>query len=280
MKDAENSFSTPVMDRIARHYSRARRALETLMTHGADRNTLHHFRITLRRLEAYFELAGEPQQAQLIAQCVSKLSPLRTLHVFERYLMKEGAPQEDIRAVEQRIDALSEQLAREEVYLNIQRCLDELVLPSLMPSHWMQERLRLTRAAHGEALDTLIRKTSARPRKKSLHALRLRIKAIRYQEEWASEHIASEQDLIHLLKRAQNVLGRYEEQAQFYKLAKRLGLESVKRIRRDCRRARKRARALPPQLLVVVERLLKKASARPRARRRAMRNFSQEQSAG
>jgi CHAD domain-containing protein len=268
------------MDRIARYHSRALRALDASLTSGTDHVALHHLRVTLRRLQAYFELAGELQQSQVIAQCVSKLSPLRTLHVFERYLAKTGAPKEDIRVLQERIDTLSEQFIQEQVYHLIKQNLVQLAFPPAMPPHWLLERLRLTRAAHADALHTLVGDATNRPRKKSLHALRLRIKSVRYQEEWASDHTASGQTLIRLLKRAQDVLGQYQERAQFRKMAKKLDLKSVKRIRKDWRRARKRARALPPQLVVVIETLLKKTATRPRAKHRTPRDFSRQQSAG
>jgi hypothetical protein len=50
-------------------------------------------------------------------------------------------------------------------------------------------------------------------------------------------------------KKAQRVLGLYGELVQFRKLARKLRLKSRKKVIKNCRRARRPARALLPKLL-------------------------------
>jgi CHAD domain-containing protein len=91
---------------------------------------------------------------------------------------------------------------------------------------------------------------AADPRRRTLHALRLSIKSLRYQEECGFGHHGAQPSLVQSLKEAQNILGAYEDRAQFRKLARHLDLKATQLIERDLHRARKRARALPRTLLL------------------------------
>jgi CHAD domain-containing protein len=222
------------------------KTIQTLASNGLDPEPVHGVRIELRRLQAYWELHGDTENAEVAADCVSQLSMLRTLQVFERYLERRGASRSDIRTVQARVEKLGSKLARKRTLSRIERALKDLSVPVLeLPS--LAARLAEARPGHAEALHALIRKAS-QPKRKTLHELRLKIKTIRYQEEWLLDHPDGNKELVAALKEAQDILGTYEERAEFRKLAKKLDLRFSKRIRKDWRRARKRARALPQKL--------------------------------
>jgi hypothetical protein len=265
-----------MMDRVERYRSTARQALVALLRETGSPRTLHRLRTHLRRLQAYLELAGEVDQARLLSDRVSGLSRLRTLHVFERYLTTIDAPAKDIRPVARCIAKVTRKVTHSHVYEDLIEQLDRLQIRSAaIPPRWMQERLRLSRMQHAEAVRKLIMEATAHPRRRCLHALRLRIKSIRYQEEWADCRSGRARDLLRILKHAQTVLGKYEERVQFTKLATKMELRSVCTVDKDRRRARKRARTLPSQLMTIVERLRVKAmqaredGAMPRRTQRA-----------
>ena len=111
----------------------------------------------------------------------------------------------------------------------------------------MADRMEKLRREHAESLHERISEATANPRRKTLHALRLKIKPIRYQEDWALDQAYARPEIVSRLKRAQSVLGDYEERAQFRKLARTLHLKSYARILKDWRRAKTRARTLPAQ---------------------------------
>ena len=111
------------------------------------------------------------------------------------------------------------------------------------------------RREHAKSLHDLISEAIANPRRKTLHALRLTIKSIRYQEEWALSQAYARPEIVNRLKRAQSVLGDYEERAQFRKLARTLVLKSYARIMKDWRCARTRARTLPTKLTGIISSL-------------------------
>ena len=222
------------------------KTLQNLASDGLNPDSVHDVRTGLRKLQAYWELCGESERAAVAADCVSRLSLLRSLQVFERYLNRRGAPRSDVKTVQSRLEKLSRKLARKRTLSIIERALKDLSVPALeLPS--LAARLTEARPGHAEALHALIRKASE-PKRKTLHELRLKIKTIRYQEEWLLDHPAGNKELVAALKDAQDILGTYEERAEFRKLAKKLDLKFSPRIRKDWRRARKRARALPQKL--------------------------------
>lgn len=236
--------------RPARYREVVLHALTRLSGGDTDPATLHRARTHLRRLQAYLELVGEDRNADILARCVMRLSKLRTLQVFEQYLSKHEAPRSDRKAVKRRLRAAREKLERTHTYAAIDRIVCRRALPPAPATpEWMAERMRIMRHAHADALRQLVDEAVAEPRRKTLHRLRLLIKSIRYQEEWASGRPYAMPDLIQRLKHAQRVLGDYEDLVQFRKLARTLGLHSSASIKKDWREARMHARALPVNLV-------------------------------
>ena len=240
----------------ARCRSVVQRALDCLLAGRRRQKTLHRLRTHLRRLQAYLELMGEARNAQIMAKCVSRLSSLRTMQVMERYLTQLGAPSSDVRKVKDCIRRRQAKLDRKQIYRKIDRCVrHHALLSTQVSANWMAERMERLRREHAAALQELIEKAMSNPRRKTLHVLRLKIKSIRYQEEWALSQAYAKPSLVSWLERAQSVLGDYEERAQFRKLARALDLQSYPTIVKDWRRARACARALPGQLTEIIEAL-------------------------
>lgn len=233
-------------DRAPRYRTVALHALASLSAGDRRPKTLHRLRTHLRRLQAYLELVGEEDTAAIIADCCSRFSRLRTLHVFEQYLAGLNAPDRDRRLVNRRIRTLHDKLNKNRTYEQVERLVERHALPpSPARFDWMGQRLVALRRRQADLLRTLLAKTGVEPRRKALHALRLTIKSLRYQEEWALGEPYARSDLFAWLKWAQTALGQYEELAQFRKLAAKLDLASRPLIERDWRRARTKARALP-----------------------------------
>ncbi len=228
-------------------------ALASLSAGDRRAKTLHRLRTHLRRLQAYLELVGEEENATTIARCISRFSRLRTLHVFDQYLDRCNAPRRDRRLVTQRIRVLERKLKKKQAYRNVERVVEHYALPPTpAPSDWLDRRLIALRTRQAGRLRELIARADANPRRKTLHRLRLMIKSVRYQEEWARGESYAKPDLVAWLKQAQTVLGEYEERAQFRKLATKLGLESQPAIDKDWRRVRDLARARPARLTELV----------------------------
>ncbi|MEK6617952.1 MAG: hypothetical protein AABY90_04580, partial [Nitrospirota bacterium] len=162
----------------------------------------------------------------------------------------------DVRRIKDRIRRRRANLDRTQVYRKIERRVRRHALPPTPASpDWMAGRMERLRREHAKTLHDLITEARANSQRKTLHALRLTIKSTRYQEEWALDQAYARPDLVSWLKRAQSVLGDYEERAQFRKLARTLGLKSYAKIVKDWRRARTRARALPARLTGMIEEL-------------------------
>ncbi|MGH7251195.1 MAG: CHAD domain-containing protein [Nitrospiraceae bacterium] len=243
-------------DRAARYQTVALHALAKLSAGAVRPKTVHRLRTHLRRLQAYLELVGEDRNAEIMANCASRLSSFRTLQVFERYLTRLRAAPSDIGKVKDRIRKKRVKLDRAQVYLKIERRVRRHALPPTPASpDWMADRMEKLRREHVKRLHELISEAIANPRRKTLHALRLKIKPIRYQEEWALDQAYARPEIVSRLKRAQSVLGDYEERAQFRKLARTLHLKSSAKILKDWRRAKTRARTLPTKLTDIVSAL-------------------------
>ena len=243
-------------DRSARYQTVALHALAKLSAGDVRPKTVHRLRVHLRRLQAYLELVGEDRNAEIMANCASRLSPFRTLQVFERYLTRLRAAPSDIRKVKDCIRKKRVKLDRRQVYLKIERRVRRHALPPTPASpNWMADRMEKLRREHAKSLHELISEAIANPRRETLHALRLKIKPIRYQEEWALDQAYARPEIVGRLKRAQSVLGDYEERAQFRKLAGTLHLKSYGKIIKDWRRARTRARTLPTKLTGMIDAL-------------------------
>ena len=237
-------------DRPARYRAVVFQALTRLAGGDTNPETLHRARTHLRRLQAYLELVGEDRTAGTIERCVTRLSKLRTLQVFEQYLAKLDAPRADRKAVKHRLRAIREKIDRARTYPAIERVVRKLAStpPPANPA-WLADRMQAARQAHADTLRQLVARVGAKPRRKTLHRLRLLIKSIRYQEEWALDQPYAMPDLVQRLKHVQAVLGDYEDLVQFRKLARELDLRSSATIKKHWRRARARARALPANLI-------------------------------
>ena len=236
-------------DRAARYRATVLHALALLAAGDHRAKTLHRLRTHLRRLQAYLELVGEEENAAIMARCVSRFSRLRTLQVFEPYLDHLGASGRDRRLVHEQVQAVQRRLKDKHTYRKVERLVEHHALPPTpAASDWMGRRIIALRRIHADRLQKLIAKTEAEPRRKTLHTLRLMIKSVRYQEEWALGEPYARPDLVAWLKHAQTVLGEYEERAQFRKLAAKLKLKSQGSIEQDWRRARDRARSMPAHL--------------------------------
>ncbi|MBI5854828.1 MAG: CHAD domain-containing protein [Nitrospirae bacterium] len=241
-------------DRLLTSYQLVRAALTDMASGHLRRKTLHRLRIHLRRLQAMYELMGEEPTARLLSQCVSRFSKIRTLQVFQQYLARLPARHSDRRTVARLITKRRRELETDDVYRKIRRIVRQHARPPIPASaRWLPDRLaarRVTQVARlrGEAVAA-----AADPRRRTLHALRLSIKSLRYQEECGFGHQSAAPHLARLLKQAQDTLGAYEDRAPFRKLAQRLDLKSLKMIERDFRQARKQARALPGLLTLQLQ---------------------------
>jgi CHAD domain-containing protein len=219
-----------------------------------DPEVLHDLRVALRRLQAYLDLIGESSNAAGIAEMVSRLSPLRTLHVLDEYLNKRRVEPDDRRKVGARIAKTLRKLDGKDVFRKLERRLRRYGAALTPPDlDTMRVRLRAAGAAHYGELHALITAASATPKRKALHALRLKLKTIRYQYEIAVGTGELRDGVLPALMRAQRILGAYEERAQFRKLARKLDLGCCALINKDLKRARRRARSIPHDLLPVLE---------------------------
>ncbi len=238
------------------------RALSAL-EEGAGEKTLHRLRTHLRRLQAFLELIGEHRTAEEASRWISRLSRLRTLQVLRGYLSERGARTRDRRKVRKRIREAEARLRRKRVYRKIARFIrDDAFLPGTAASK-LDRRLAASRLANTESLRELAAQAAAAPKRKRLHALRLKIKSIRYQEEWARTELVASNfgQLIRHLRRMQSILGEYEDLAEFRQLAGKMELSIRSRITKDWRRARRRARKIPENVGPVVEALTVLAGA-------------------
>lgn len=248
--------------RIARYRHVILGALSAL-EEGAGQKTLHRLRTHLRRMQALLELMGEDRKAEETSRWISRLSRLRTLQVLRGYLSDTDARARDRRKVRKRIRQAQAALRKKRVYEKIERFVrDETHIPGATPNE-LDRRLAGSRSANTESLRDLAADAAASPKRKRLHALRLKIKSIRYQEEWARTDVLTS-DLSHLirqLRRMQSILGAYEDLAEFRQLARKMGLDIRTRITKDWRRARRRARRIQENLEPVVEALAALAGA-------------------
>ncbi len=240
--------------------------------------TLHRLRIHMRRLQAYLQLIGADLSAERIGECVSRLSRLRTWQVFERYVKRLHASGSDLRTVRDRVEKTRLKLVEKDRYGQIEGLILTHTSPSaLAASTSLSHRLAALRMMNAESLAQLIEKACVKPRRKRLHALRLKIKTIRYQEEWALRQNDPRPGLVEQLKDAQDVLGNYEDLAEFRKLARLLGLECRQKITKGWHKVRKRARALPAQLSrlshALARRHLRLVGSQSRAARASLRSL-------
>ncbi len=241
-------------DRPTRSYRIVRDMLDELGEGSLGSKSLHRLRIHLRRLQALHELIGDVTAAHALSEAVSRFSKLRTLQVFVKYLKDQNAPKSDRQQIRRLIQKHRRRLLAKGVYRQTRQVVRQYALPPI-PAHarWLTDRLNGQRAIVLSRLRGMALAASTHPRRRQLHALRLCIKSLRYQEECGFGHAGAQPQLVHALKDAQAALGAYEEQAQFRKLARRLTLLSASQVERDFRRARKLARALPHQLVATLQ---------------------------
>src|SRR5438093_8979954 len=87
------------LDAVEKHVTKVRtRALafaRALLKPPFHSETVHRLRTHLRRLQAYAEFLQRPRIAARLADCVSWLSDLRTLYVFQQFLRRRGASAPD-----------------------------------------------------------------------------------------------------------------------------------------------------------------------------------------
>jgi len=200
---------------------------------------LHRLRTDIRRLEAWLDLAGDHDSSAALNETVSLLSPLRSLHALEAWLVRHDASRPDVRAVRRMTQEVIKQLTDCHAFDRIRQTLAGLngwsrpLDSSGLAGAWRSRRNRLAR---------LLSIRGKKPKRKRLHRLRLELKQFRYQLEWMAPRPTWQRRLIDHLKRAQRCLGAYEELASFRKLARQLELRSRPAIREGWRRARKKAR--------------------------------------
>jgi CHAD domain-containing protein len=244
--------STPQL----KHLTTARRALQDLRQGDTKPETLHRLRTHLRRLQAYLELIGDGPAAKKLGKYVSSSSRLRALQVFEGYLAKVAASQEDLHHVRKRVKRRRAKLMKRRAYHRIDRRLRDHAMPmAAFHQEWLLHRVDALRASHAEALRRLQTRLQGTPRRKLLHRIRLCIKTVRYQEEWVLESSFGRPELVERLKHIQTVLGAYEDAAQFRKWARAWKLDIRSRVQKDWRVARRRARGIGKNLEAVINAL-------------------------
>ncbi len=226
-----------------------RSLLRTLGTLSRARDispeVLHKMRVNLRRLQAWFELVGNKRSAEVLGERVSLVSPLRTLQVLEGWLARRKAPPSDLRKVRRASREMVEQLADDRVFATIRQTVNDL---NGLDRDADNARRRKAWLLHLDVCTPLLSALRKNPKRKRLHALRLKLKQLRYQLEWVMSETGRHERLLERLKQAQRCLGDYEEQAAFRKVAKQLKLQSHPAIMKRWRRARKKARALPQDM--------------------------------
>ena len=238
-----------LVDMAASSQATVLRLLRQVIAGDEHADTIHAIRTHCRRLQALLELYGEARRAGAMADCVRSLSKLRALQVFRHYLVTRDAPQQDLALVDDWLIKRIRKLNRTKIYHRIEQVVWKQGLPSITsPAYSLTDRLDGLRHEHECLLKRLIAAASDNPRRKRLHALRLALKTIRYQTEWLPGRTAAKQDLLSQLKRVQGLLGKYEELADFHRWGKKLSPPVRARIRKDWRRARKRARLVPGEM--------------------------------
>ena len=253
---APPSWSQGLTRTAADYQSTVLRLVRQLKAGAGHADTVHAIRIHCRKLQALLELSGDETRAAGMAKSVRRLSKLRALQVFRQYLIKIDAAESDMAVVEAWIVERKQKLSRTQAYDKIEQVVRKQALPAIAsPTHSLTAHLDVLRHAHERRLDRLIKAASDDPRRKRLHALRLALKTIRYQTEWLPGPIGSKQALLKKIKQVQTLLGRYEELADFRRWGKGLPPEVQARIRKDWKRARKRARTVPGDLEWLVDAL-------------------------
>lgn len=246
---ARGPLSQQVIRTALAYHSTVLELVNRLSTGEELPEMVHALRTHCRRLQALLEIYGLMRNARLIARGVRRLSKLRALQVFRQYLVTIDAPRDDLASVDARLEKQRQRLRHALAYDKITQVVTKHALPSDGVSDlFLLNRLELVRCDHQRRLERLIKTTREAPNRKRLHALRLRIKTIRYQREWLESQTVQSQSFLKKLIRLQALLGRYEELADFRRWGKRLSRRVQKRIRKDWKTSRARAKAAPKTL--------------------------------
>jgi CHAD domain-containing protein len=225
------------------------RALARLSGGATAPETVHRARTHLRRLQAYSELIGDARQAEVLAGCVSELSRLRALQVLEHYLTKRGHKQSDRRTVQREIVARREKHLRQGVYGRIAQLVRRhATATGGVSQERLARRIGILREKNRRTLLTLAGLSAQAPKRKRLHRLRLAIKTMRYQEEWALGEPYARPHFVDWLKKAQAVLGKHEDLCQFRRWARKLKLKTQPVPAKKLKRARDRAHHMSAEL--------------------------------
>ena len=229
---------------VAGYWSRAKAYAGALQEPPFHPETVHRLRTHLRRLQAHGEFLQRPMAASRLAQCVSWLSHLRMLDVFQRYLRRRGADVEDLRRVVEAVreeEALVAQAGRLEAIRAVLATMP--VARMRRPVIFLETRLSTLHRETSDRLSEAFRGLSPEATRKELHRLRLLVKSLRYQEEIALATRWGNPQQVAALKRLQRTLGDYCDRDQFRRLAKKMGLACRGEIKKEYRRYRDRVRA-------------------------------------
>ena len=205
--------------------------------------TVHKLRTHLRRLQSYAEFLEDSRDAERLGRAVSWFSRLRALYELQRYLHRNGATAKDCKRVEKALRKEKKKIRDTERPVAVRLLLAKITVERLMrPEEYITKRLQRLQLENRTVLSEALQCLSSIPKRKELHRLRLLIKSLRYQQEIAVEMRWGNPQTVNALKRLQTVLGEYTDLEQFLSLAKELKLSCLKKIRKDRRRSRERAR--------------------------------------
>lgn len=206
--------------------------------------TVHRLRTHLRRLQAYAEFMQRPKTVDALAQSVTRLSRLRMLDVFHRYLRRRKADAQDVRRVVWALREEETKVAHAGYVEAIRIVLEGMSLARMRrPDDVLAGRLESLGRGHADQLSAALRGLSVEAKRKELHRLRLLVKSLRYQEEIALETAWGNPRSVAALKRLQRTLGDYCDRDQFRRMARKLKLACRGELQKEYRRYRKLARA-------------------------------------
>ncbi len=219
-----------------------------LMEKDQSPDVLHALRTHCRRLQAILQLFGDERHARLLARRVQRLSKLRAMHVFKQYLTTISAPLQDMARVKMRIQTQRHKIEQARAYDALAQVVMAHAIPPTLSEQALLEQRETVRQDHLRRVRRLIEAAQDSPKRKRLHALRLEIKTIRYQLECCAREENQPNRLLRKMIRLQGLLGRYEELADFRRWGRRLSGAVQDQIKRDWKKSRKRARAVPDHL--------------------------------
>jgi CHAD domain-containing protein len=208
-----------------------------------DPDTVHKLRTCLRRVQSYAEFLEHMEAAKRLGRAVSWFSHLRALYELQRYLRCMPAGPRDMRRVEKALCQEQKRVRKAHYPDRVKQLLATITVDSLMrPDPFIIKRLEQSQLENRTKLYEALQGLPSKPKRKELHALRLLIKSLRYQQEILADVGWGNPETVQALKRLQGVLGKYSDSAQFIRLAKELNLRCRKAIKKDCRQSRARAR--------------------------------------